>query len=347
MESDTSWYPLSGLDIQDQRVVQALQIDGRAPFSRIGEVLGVSDQTVARRYGRLRSSGLLRVLGLLDPLRVGLTPWMVRVRCTPDAVGSIGDALVRREETRWVNLMSGGTEISFLAQPSAPGQDDALLLQKLPRTPRVVQMTAHAMLHVFFGQELSPVSRLGPLTPEQIAALTPADAPPSRAVEEAAGDLSFDAEDRRLLELLAVDGRTPAAELAAAVGWSATTVRRRLAELRSAGTLYYDLDLDEGALRWQFRAGLWLEVEPARVDEVGTALADHPQVAFVCATTGTANVYAAINCAGPAAFYRYLTGPVAALPGIRHTETAPIHRVIKGPSPYMRPARNAPQSARG
>jgi DNA-binding Lrp family transcriptional regulator len=348
MESDKAWSPLDGLDTLGRRIVQALQVDGRAPFSRIGEVLGVSDQTVARRYARLRSAGVLRVLGLVDPLRIGLTPWFVRVSCTPDAAASVGEALARRTDTRWVSLISGGTEIFCLAQAAAPGQDDALLLQKLPRTPRVVQVTAHAMLHVFFGQDLSPVSRLGPLRPDEIEALTPGDAPQLRA-SEATDPFPLGAGDQRLLELLAADGRTSAAELAAAVGWSQTTVRRRLSELRASGALYYDLDFVEGSpgsvgsvgsLRRELRAGLWLEVEPARLAEVGAALAEHQEVAFACATTGTANIYAAVNCYGPGALYRYLTGPVAALPGIRRTETAPIHRVLKGPGPYPAPAKH-------
>jgi DNA-binding Lrp family transcriptional regulator len=336
MESDTRWNPLGRLDALDQRVVHALQIDGRAPFNRIGEVLGVSDQTVARRYGRLRRVGALRVLGLTDPLRVGLTPWFVRVRCTPDAAASVGEALARRTDTRWVSLISGGTEIFCLVQAAVPGQDDALLLQKLPRTPRVVQVTAHAMLHVFFGQDLSPVSRTGPLRPDQIRALAPADAPARRAEEPTDHPVPLGPGDLRMLEVLAADGRTSAAELAAATGWSQTTVRRRLSELRSSGALYYDLDFDRGMLP-ELRVALWLEVEPARLAEVGEALAGHEEVAFAGATTGTANVYAAINCKDPGALYRYLTGPVAALDGIRRTETAPIHRVLKGPSPLHDP----------
>ncbi|MFD2415553.1 AsnC family protein [Amycolatopsis pigmentata] len=51
----------------DRAVVHASQIDGRAPFSRIGEVLDVSDQTVARRHGRLRAMSALRVVGLTTP----------------------------------------------------------------------------------------------------------------------------------------------------------------------------------------------------------------------------------------------------------------------------------------
>lgn len=337
------WAALSALDTLDRRIVQALQVDGRAAFSRIGEVLGVSDQTVARRFGRMRSAGFLRVLGLLDPLRTGLTPWLVRVRCAPDAAASVAEALARRTDTRWVSLISGGTEISCLVQAAGPGHDDALLLQKLPRTPRVVQVTANAMLHVFFGQDLSPVSRAGPLTPAEVEALTPQDAP-ARRVAEATEPLPFGPGDHRLLELLATDGRASAAELAAATGWSQTTVRRRLAELRSSGALYYDLDFDFDALGGDLRAGLWLEVEPARLAEVGAALAGHREVAFACATTGAANVYAAITCDNPGALYRYLTGPVAALPGIRRTETAPVHRILKGPGPYLPPPR---KTARG
>src|SRR5882757_367558 len=224
MESDTDWNLLGGLEVIDQRIVHALQIDGRAAFSRIGEVLGVSDQTVARRYGRLRTAGVVRVLGLVDPLRVGLTPWFVRVRCTPDAAASIGEALARRNDTRWVSLISGGTEIFCAVQAAGPDQD-TVLLQKLPRTPRVVQVTAHAMLHVFFGQDLSPVSRIGALGPAEIAALTPADAP--QPAVEATEPVPLGPGDHLLLDVLAADGRASAAELATATGWSQTTVRRR------------------------------------------------------------------------------------------------------------------------
>ncbi|MFG3113114.1 AsnC family protein [Streptomyces sp. NPDC048197] len=53
-----------GFDALDRRLAHALQLIGRAPFGRIVEVLGVSDRTVARHYGRHRTSGALKVLGL-------------------------------------------------------------------------------------------------------------------------------------------------------------------------------------------------------------------------------------------------------------------------------------------
>ncbi|MBD0735477.1 Lrp/AsnC family transcriptional regulator [Streptomyces sp. CBMA29] len=336
MESDTTWDMLEGLDELDHRVVHALQIDGRAPFRRIGEVLGVSDQTVARRYGRLRTSGMLRVVGLTDPHRIGVTPWFVRVRCTPDAAASVSEALARRTDTRWVSLISGGTEIFCLVQAALSQGDDSLLLQKLPRTPRVVQVTAQAMLHVFFGQDLSPVTKAGWLSADEARALAVEDA--QAPAPESTAPFPLAPDDQPLLDALAVDGRTPAAELAEVTGWSQTTVRRRMSELRAAGVLYYDLDFARRALQPALRTGLWLEVEPAHLAEVGAALAAHHEIAFAAATTGTANVYASVNCQDASALYRYLTGPVAELPGIRRAETSPLHRTIKGASPLPAPS---------
>jgi DNA-binding Lrp family transcriptional regulator len=63
------------LDELDRSIVHGLHIDGRAPFSRLESVLGVSDQTVARRYRRLRSAGALRVIGLLNARRLGWVEW--------------------------------------------------------------------------------------------------------------------------------------------------------------------------------------------------------------------------------------------------------------------------------
>jgi DNA-binding Lrp family transcriptional regulator len=55
------------IDATDRRIVQAMQIDGRAPFSRVAAALGLSEQTVNRRWRRLRADGVVRVLGLTAP----------------------------------------------------------------------------------------------------------------------------------------------------------------------------------------------------------------------------------------------------------------------------------------
>src|ERR1700712_5732376 len=86
------------VDDLDRKILHALQISGRAPFSLIGEVIGVSEQTVARRYRRLRVAGVVRVVGVVDPAMMGQLDWMVRITCRPNAAMALGDALAARDD---------------------------------------------------------------------------------------------------------------------------------------------------------------------------------------------------------------------------------------------------------
>jgi DNA-binding Lrp family transcriptional regulator len=140
------------LDLLDRQLIRALQIDPRAPFSRIADVLGVSEQTVARRYRRLRADGYLRVLGLVSPRAAGATEWLVRIGCRPGGARRLADALARREDVSWVTLSSGGTEIVCLVRSLSQQQSDELLLQRLPATSQVLSLATHAVLHRFAGQ---------------------------------------------------------------------------------------------------------------------------------------------------------------------------------------------------
>ena len=87
------------LDTLDLKIIQGLQVGPRLPFARIAEVIGVSEQTVARRYRRLRGDGIMRVVAMVNPRRLGQSDWFVRVGCRPGsatrlAVSALGFAAI-------------------------------------------------------------------------------------------------------------------------------------------------------------------------------------------------------------------------------------------------------------
>ncbi|MDT0476580.1 Lrp/AsnC family transcriptional regulator [Streptomyces griseoviridis] len=315
--------PPPPLDTLDLALIQALQFDGRAPFSRIGAVLGVSDQTVARRYRRLRSTAGLRVVGAIDESRLGLTTWILRLGCTPDAAEQLAAALARRPDTAYIDLVAGGTEVMCAMRPRSRRDRDELLLGKLRRTPRVVSVAAHCLLHLFYGGALARLDKIHALTAEQQAALRPAP------VEAGSRPVTLDPDDEALMALLRRDGRTPLGELRLATGQSESAVRRRLERLRSSGVLYFEAQHDHASLGQGIGAMLWLTVAPSALADVGEALASHWEVRFAAATTGPANLVASVGCADTGAFYRYLSRTVGALPGVRTVETALTLRTVK------------------
>ncbi|MFD7656082.1 AsnC family transcriptional regulator [Actinosynnema sp. NPDC059797] len=172
------------LDPLDLKLLQALELDGRAPFSRIARVLGVSDQTVARRFRRLRTTARLRVTGMTDQNRLGQESWMVRLGCTPNVAERLAAALARRTDTQYVDLLSGGTEVLCVTKPRSRRERDELLLDRLQRTPRVTSVSAHCILHVFYGGPVGWLRKTSALDPDEEAALRlPAPAPAAGPVE--------------------------------------------------------------------------------------------------------------------------------------------------------------------
>jgi len=304
----------------DWKIIHALQVDGRAPFSRIAEVLGISPQTVSRRYSRLRSTGALRVLGLTSPDALHEEEWFLRIQCAPDSALTVASALARHPETTWVHLTSGGTEIVCFTRAdlgSEPG-----LLRKLPETPRVRGITAHCLLHTYYGRELSTINKTGPLTDEQVNRLRPGSPRPT-------GSADLTPADRKMLHALRLDGRATFHDLARTTGWSQSTVQRRLTELRQQGLLYFDVDYAPDVIGYQKLIILLLSVTPGCLNAAGEALGQHRETAFVTSTTGPFNLFAAITCADTRALHQYLTGPAAALPNVVQMETVPVIRTLK------------------
>ncbi|WIX81252.1 AsnC family transcriptional regulator [Amycolatopsis carbonis] len=318
------------LDDLDRRLTHAFQLDGRVPFSRLAEVLGVSDQTVARRYHRLRSTGVLRVVGVPEATKLGRVVWLLRVRCMPDAASAIATALARRDDTSWVNLTSAGTEITCYTSAPRQEADEGLLLGQLPRTPRVVSVTAHRLLRRFAGGPAGWPGRASALDAAQVAALT-------TAWEGSAVSPRLEPGDDALFTALAHDGRASLATLAAVSGRSETTVRRRLEHLRSSGALYFDVEVDAALLGASLSALLWLSVSPSRLDAVAREVATYPEVALVAATTGPTNLTLSIGCRDDDALYDFLATRLGALPGVHQVETAPMIRTIKRSGSWVAP----------
>jgi DNA-binding Lrp family transcriptional regulator len=323
------------IDELDRQLAQCLTVDGRASFNQIAEVLDVSDQTVARRYRRLRSAGALRVVGLPLSKLHGSANWFLRMRCVPGSGEAIAATLARRADTAWVQLMSGDTEVlCSLRGNSREGTES--LLARLPRSSRIVAVTAYSRLHMFSGGpgssaflHLLPAERISPLLRKPAHALAGHAA---QAGHNEPRDL-----DAALLAALALDGRAPYADLASATGWSETTVRRRVDQLRDAGTLYFDLEVDLPMFGFRSTTWLWLSVPPSRLEAVGSALAQFAEVAYAAATTGPANLAACVVCRDEAELYAFLTRKVGALPGVERVETAPVIRTVKQASPLMVP----------
>ncbi|MGQ4446300.1 Lrp/AsnC family transcriptional regulator [Streptomyces griseus] len=329
------------LDALDRRLIHALQLDGRMPFSRIAAAVGVPERTVARRYHRLWSWPALRVVGLVDGGRTGMLDWIVRVRCAPEALETLAVQLARRADTSWIAPMVGGTELTCMIRTQQPGGDGRRsFFEQLARTAGVREVDAACVLRPVAGVG-GWAGRLDALDEAEQRLLRPSrpgSVPPTGSAEAARTPApALSAADNALLRALSHDARADLGRLAAATEWSESTVRRRIGQLRDSGVLVFEVEIDPALFGYPIEALLWLDVPPAGLRAVADALAGHPQVAFAALTTGPSSVFAMVECRSVSGLHAYVTDELAALPGITGIESAVTQRRTKRAGPLLAP----------
>ncbi len=109
------------MDDLDIRIIQLLQVDGRASNARIARDVGVSEGTVRRRLRRLVQDEIIRVVAVPDPEKMGYnTVALVGIQADPDKIDDVAVALSKFSETQYVALTTGSFDIfMWVALPTS------------------------------------------------------------------------------------------------------------------------------------------------------------------------------------------------------------------------------------
>jgi Lrp/AsnC family transcriptional regulator for asnA, asnC and gidA len=100
------------LDDLDRRLMEVLQADGRRPFTEIATAFGVPESTIRARYKAMVDRGMLKVIAVADPLKVGYPLMaMIGVRCTPAALLNTAAALEALPEVSYCVIVAGAYDL--------------------------------------------------------------------------------------------------------------------------------------------------------------------------------------------------------------------------------------------
>jgi len=133
--------------------------------------------------------------------------------------------------------------------------------------------------------------------------------------------MQMDDMDRRLVNLLAENARTPVASLAATLGLARSTVQARLDRLERAGTITgYTVRLGAEATRRRIQATVLAQVEPKQTATVLHRLKALPGVERAHTASGRFDLVLTVVATDTAALDAVLD-QIGAIPGVRATES--------------------------
>ncbi|MEO8329580.1 MAG: Lrp/AsnC family transcriptional regulator [Candidatus Nanopelagicales bacterium] len=99
------------VDAVDKAIIGALQVDGRASYAELAGDVGLSAPAVRQRMQRLIDSGVLQVVAVTDPLKLGL-PVMAMVGITVDGdIRAVADEVGTIDAAIYVVITSGSFDL--------------------------------------------------------------------------------------------------------------------------------------------------------------------------------------------------------------------------------------------
>ena len=126
------------LDEVSKKIIEQLQKDGRKSYAEIGKVVGLSEAAVRQRVQKLTESGVMQIVAVTDPLRLGFSRQaMIGIKCTGD-VSEIAETLSQISSIDYVVLTAGSFDIMVEVVCEDDDHLIALLNQRIRNIPGVV-----------------------------------------------------------------------------------------------------------------------------------------------------------------------------------------------------------------
>ncbi|MET0448391.1 MAG: AsnC family transcriptional regulator [Aeromicrobium sp.] len=270
------------LDETDRRLVHALQIQPRAPWRLVGDVIGLDPVTAARRWERLEQAGLAWVHALARTGRgVGSVSAWVEIRVDGDDIGTLADRLAQDDMVLSLRRMAGRRDLlALLAEADLPQ-----LSMYVGDTLKQVAGVRDTRTHVITDAPILGMDwRLDALDPTEVAAL---EAP---AASGTAPERALDEVDWRIVRVLDRDGRAPVTQIAAQSEVSVNTVTRRLRSLMAGDQLHLHCDVTRQASGYPVSAVYFASVPAEHLAETTRALRTLPAVRVCSVVAGPANL---------------------------------------------------------
>jgi Lrp/AsnC family transcriptional regulator for asnA, asnC and gidA len=99
------------LDETDKALIEALQQDGRMPYTRLAERVGLSEAAVRQRVQRLIESGVTQIVAVTDPLMLGFRRMAMVGLSVEGDLRSAADTISSIPEVDYVVIVGGSFDL--------------------------------------------------------------------------------------------------------------------------------------------------------------------------------------------------------------------------------------------
>jgi Lrp/AsnC family transcriptional regulator, regulator for asnA, asnC and gidA len=158
----------NAIDEIDQRIIEALQLDGRRPFTKLAAELGISEASVRQRVANLINTRVMQIVAITNPVKLGFSQAsMIGIRVSGDRLMEVANEISSFDEVIYLIICAGSFDL--LAEVVCRDNDHLLsfLTEKLYKVQGVQQTETFMYLRVCKQNNLAFLSqaRISPANP--------------------------------------------------------------------------------------------------------------------------------------------------------------------------------------
>lgn len=143
-------YPEVELDELDRKIIDFLRVDGRIPYTTIATELQVAESTVRKRIARLIELGVIKIVGVVDPAKMGYgIVAIVGVKVEGAALETVVEKLMNLPETRYIGVITGNYDLTVEVAFRTSEELYNFVTHTLRDIPGVVDSHTSLLLKVF------------------------------------------------------------------------------------------------------------------------------------------------------------------------------------------------------
>ncbi len=127
----------ASVDDIDRAIIAELQADGRRPYTEIARTVGLAEATVRQRIRRLERKGVIQVVAVVAPLRLGLRRVLIGVRVRGRTLTDVEGQLRVLPEVDYVGVTTGSYDLVLMAACSDEEAVAELVTERIRAIPGV------------------------------------------------------------------------------------------------------------------------------------------------------------------------------------------------------------------
>ncbi len=148
---------------------------------------------------------------------------------------------------------------------------------------------------------------------------------------------TFDKLDKAIIHVLNEDGRLSSSAIARRLDVTERTVRNRIRRLTESGVIRPVAVVNPAAFGYTLAVDIFCEFDAALANQAIAAITTMPEVSYVAYAAGDQDISLQAMFKNSSDLHLFITNKLRQVPGIRHTRTVLVPRIIKDAYQWLPP----------